>query len=100
MGETRRPRPYEQAPNGQFGRSLVNEGKEEKEMRFSRAMPTMFCLALLGATFSPSAKADAWDKKTEITFSRPVQIPAVHQPGWGVLPPGTYVFKVVESGSN
>jgi hypothetical protein len=69
-------------------------------MRFSRAMPTMFCLALLGATFSPSAKADAWDKKTQITFSRPVQIPAVHQPGWGVLPPGTYVFKVVESGSN
>jgi len=60
----------------------------------------MFCLALLGATFSPSAKADAWDKKTTITFSGPVQIPAVHQPGFGVLPPGTYVFKVVESGSN
>jgi hypothetical protein len=60
----------------------------------------MFCLALLGATFSPSAKADAWDKKTQITFSGPVQIPAVHQPGFGVLPAGTYVFKVVESGSN
>jgi hypothetical protein len=60
----------------------------------------MFCLALLGATFSPNAKADAWDKKTTITFSGPVQIPAVHQPGFGVLPPGTYVFKVVESGSN
>jgi hypothetical protein len=60
----------------------------------------MFCLALLGATFSPSAKADAWDKKIQITFSGPVQIPAVHQPGFGVLPAGTYVFKVVESGSN
>jgi hypothetical protein len=60
----------------------------------------MFCLALLGATFSPSAKADAWDKKTQITFSGPVQIPAVHQPGFGVLPAGTYIFKVVESGSN
>lgn len=69
-------------------------------MRFSKAIPTMFCLALTSATFSPSARADAWDKKTTITFSGPVQIPAVHQPGWGVLPPGTYVFKVVESGSN
>lgn len=39
-------------------------------------------------------------QKTQITFSGPVQIPAVHQPGWGVLPAGTYVFKVVESGSN
>ena len=69
-------------------------------MKFSKIVPTMFCLALMGATFSPSAKADAWDKKTTITFSGPVQIPAVHQPGFGVLPPGTYVFKVVESGSN
>jgi len=69
-------------------------------MKFSRTVATMFCLALMGATFSPSARADAWDKKTTITFSGPVQIPAVHQPGFGVLPPGTYVFKVVESGSN
>src|SRR5665811_483056 len=69
-------------------------------MKFSKIVPTMFCLALLGATFSPNANADAWDKKTTITFSGPVQIPAVHQPGFGVLPPGTYVFKVVESGSN
>lgn len=69
-------------------------------MKFSRTVPTIFCLALMGATFSPSAKADAWDKKTTITFSGPVQIPGVHQPGWGVLPAGTYVFKVVDSGSN
>ncbi len=69
-------------------------------MKFSRTVPTIFCLALMGATFSPSARADAWDKKTTITFSGPVQIPGVHQPGWGVLPAGTYVFKVVDSGSN
>ena len=69
-------------------------------MKFSRTVPTLFCLALMGATFSPSARADAWDKKTTITFSGPVQIPGVHQPGWGVLPAGTYVFKVVDSGSN
>lgn len=69
-------------------------------MRFSKAMLMMFCLALLGAAFSPSAKASDFDKKTVITFSGPVQIPAVHQPGWGVLPAGTYVFKVMDSMSN
>jgi len=69
-------------------------------MKFSRSVPTVFCLALLGVTFAPSAKADTWDKKTTITFSGPVQIPAVHQPGWGVLPAGTYVFRVVDSASN
>jgi len=69
-------------------------------MKFSKTVPTMFCLALMSATFSPSAKADAWDKKTTFTFTKPVQIPAVHQPGFGVLPAGTYVFKVVDSASN
>ena len=69
-------------------------------MKVSRVIQTMVCLALMGATFSPSAKADAWDKKTTITFSGPVQIPAVHQPGWGVLPAGTYVFRVVDSASD
>ena len=69
-------------------------------MRFSRAMPTMFCLALMGAAFSPSAKADGWDRRTQITFDGPVQIPAVHQPGWGVLPAGTYVFRVTDSASD
>lgn len=69
-------------------------------MKFSRAMPTMFCLALMGAAFSPNAKADTWDKKTEITFSGPVEIPAVHQPGFGVLPAGTYMFKVAASEGN
>lgn len=69
-------------------------------MSFSKTVPTMFCLAIMGATFSPNAKADAWDKKTTVTFSGPVQIPGVHQPGWGILPAGTYVFKVVESGSD
>src|SRR6476660_3710242 len=69
-------------------------------MKFSKTVPTMFCLALMSATFSPSAKADDWNRKTVITFSGPVQIPAVHQPGWGVLPAGTYVFKIVDSASD
>ncbi|MEN6536239.1 MAG: hypothetical protein ABFD89_21450 [Bryobacteraceae bacterium] len=61
---------------------------------------TMFGLALMGAVFSPGAKADAWNRKTVMTFSGPVEIPGVHLKGWGVLPAGTYVFKIVDSMSD
>jgi hypothetical protein len=64
-------------------------------------VPTVFCMALLaGAIFSPAAHADEWNKKTSITFSAPVEIPGVHLAGWGVLPAGTYVFKVLDSKSD
>jgi len=67
-------------------------------MRLLKAVPTVFCLAVLaGAMFSPAAKADAWDLKTTVTFSGPVEIPGVHVAGWGVLPAGTYVFKILDS---
>ena len=69
-------------------------------MTFSKAVPTVFCMALWGATFSPSAKADDYDKKTTLTFSQPVEIPPVHIQGYRVLPAGTYVFKLVNSSSN
>ena len=69
-------------------------------MKLLRTVPTVFCMALLGAALSPSLKADAWDRKTVITFSGPVEIPGVHLTGWGVLPAGTYVFKVVDSASD
>jgi len=61
---------------------------------------SVFCLALLGAVFSPVAKADAWNRKTVMTFSGPVEIPGVHLKGWGVLPAGTYVFKILDSQSD
>jgi MYXO-CTERM domain-containing protein len=32
-----------------------------------------------------------------MTFSGPVEIPGVHLKGWGVLPAGTYVFKIADS---
>jgi hypothetical protein len=32
-----------------------------------------------------------------MTFSGPVEIPGVHLKGWGVLPAGTYVFKILDS---
>jgi hypothetical protein len=61
---------------------------------------TVFCLALVVAVYPRSAKADAWDRKTEITFSGPVEIPGVHLQGWGVLPAGTYIFKILDSQSD
>jgi hypothetical protein len=64
------------------------------------AVTTAFGLALLGAVFSPSAKADEWDKKTTINFSGPVEIPGAHIQGWRVLPAGTYVFRVLRSAAN
>src|SRR5271167_1462786 len=61
---------------------------------------TVFGLALMGAVFSPGAKADEWNRKTTVTFSGPVEIPGVHLKGWGVLPAGTYVFKILDSQSD
>jgi len=69
-------------------------------MTFLRAAPAVLCMALLGTAFSPNAKADEHDKKTTFTFSMPVEIPGVHIQGYGVLPPGTYVFKLVNSSSD
>jgi len=60
----------------------------------------VFSLALVGVAFSPAAKADEWNDKTVMTFSAPVEIPGVHLQGWGVLPAGTYVFKLLDSQSD
>jgi hypothetical protein len=69
-------------------------------MKLFKTVTTVCCMALLGGILAPDAKADAWDRKTVITFSGPVEIPGVHLPGWGVLPAGTYVFKILDSQSN
>jgi len=45
-----------------------------------------FCVAWL-----PALKADEWNKKTEVTFTEPVEIPGQ------VLPAGTYVFKIADT---
>src|SRR5271154_1902681 len=69
-------------------------------MKILKSVPAVLCVAVMAAAISPSLKADAWDKKTVITFSGPVEIPGVHLTGWGVLPAGTYVFKVLDSMSD
>ncbi|HWE49946.1 MAG TPA: hypothetical protein VG273_09165 [Bryobacteraceae bacterium] len=53
-----------------------------------------FALAVSGVvlgTLAPTARADQWDKQTELTFNEPVEIPG------RVLPAGTYEFKLLES---
>jgi hypothetical protein len=66
----------------------------------TRVTTTVLGLALLGAVSAPGVKADEWNRKTTITFSGPVEIPGVHQKGWGILPAGTYVFKILDSDSD
>src|SRR5262245_25553237 len=60
-----------------------------------KVLASIFCLSLAVLAFSASVKADAWNKKTIVTFSQPVEVP-----GDVVLPPGTYVFKLLDSTSN
>ncbi|HEX2490469.1 MAG TPA: hypothetical protein VHR27_13745, partial [Blastocatellia bacterium] len=60
-----------------------------------KVLASIFCLSLAALAFSTSVKADAWNKKTIVTFSQPVEIP-----GGIVLPAGTYVIKLLDSASN
>src|SRR3984957_3880805 len=69
-------------------------------MKLFKALTVVCSLALVTVAFSPAARADDWNRKTVITFSGPVGIPGVHLKGWGVLPAGTYVFKIVDSQSD
>jgi hypothetical protein len=69
-------------------------------MKLFKAATTACCMTVMGAAFVPGAKADDWDRKTVITFSAPVEIPGVHLAGWGVLPAGVYVFKILDSQSD
>jgi hypothetical protein len=76
------------------------EQEEGEDMKLFKEVTTVGCLALMSAFFVTGARADAWNRKTVITFSAPVEVPGVHLAGWGVLPAGTYVFKILDSQSN
>ena len=64
-------------------------------MKRFKVVATIFCLSLAALAFSASVNADAWNKKTIVSFSQPVEVP-----GAVVLPAGTYVFKLLDSASN
>lgn len=69
-----------------------------KLIMFKQTAVTALCgIALFGAMLAIPAHADEWNRKTVVTFSAPVEIPGVHVAGWGVLPAGTYVFKILDS---
>src|ERR1035438_8745643 len=51
-------------------------------------------IGLLGVAIAPSARADEWNKKTILTVNETIQVPNK------VLPPGTYVIKLLDSPSN
>jgi hypothetical protein len=69
-------------------------------MKLFKAATVVCGLALIGASLTSQARADEWNKKTVVTFSGPVEIPGVHLTGFGVLPAGTYVFKILNSQSD
>src|SRR3954451_8062604 len=57
---------------------------------------TLLCLAATGIL-----PADAWNKKTKVTFSGPVQLPATSSKvGLVSLAPGTYIFRLSDSQAN
>jgi hypothetical protein len=49
-----------------------------------------FCILALIVALAPGARASEWDQKVIATFNNSFQIPGQ------VLPPGTYVFKVLD----
>ncbi|MCU1233870.1 MAG: hypothetical protein JWP63_1837 [Candidatus Solibacter sp.] len=65
-----------------------------KSNRLRGLASATLCLSLLGFGLAPLAHSDEWNKKTIITTNEPVEIPGK------VLPPGTYVFKLLDSPSN
>ncbi|MGB8591978.1 MAG: hypothetical protein WA755_10175 [Candidatus Acidiferrales bacterium] len=63
-------------------------------MKIVKTLLVVAAISMLGAMFSPGARADEWNKKTVMTFSQPVEIPGQ------VLPAGTYTFKLLDSPSD
>lgn len=78
-------------------RSGSPESGPKENMNQSKVVSRVVCAAYLCAVMISTAKADEWNRKTTVTFTSPVEIPGVHLPGWGVLPAGTYVFKILDS---
>jgi LPXTG-motif cell wall-anchored protein len=64
---------------------------------WSRIFTFSFGIIALCSIFSGAASAQLSQKKTVVTFTVPVEIPDA---GAQVLPPGTYVFKLVDSQSD
>jgi hypothetical protein len=60
----------------------------------NRLLLAVTSVGLLGIGLTPTARADEWNKRTIMTVNETIQVPNK------VLPPGTYVFKLLESPSD
>src|SRR5579864_4876136 len=56
-----------------------------------RLLLAVASIGLLGVGLTPNARADAWNKKTTMTVNEAIQVPNK------MLPPGTYVIKLLDS---
>jgi len=68
----------------------------EKQMTLLKGFGTGLCLTVLCVLVAPKAKADDFNRKSVVTFSAPVEVGGS---GAQILPAGTYVFKVINSGA-
>jgi hypothetical protein len=65
--------------------------------RFRVVVMMMLVLVLVALAFPSRMKSQTWNKRTKVTFNVQVEIPGV---GAQVLPPGTYIIKLLDSLSN
>jgi hypothetical protein len=65
-----------------------------KKVIDKRIPAIVFCAAALLGAMAWQTFADVANKKTIVTFNSPVEVPGK------VLPPGTYVFKLLDSSGN
>jgi hypothetical protein len=63
-------------------------------MRFQISLGILVAMALLFFISAPKVRPSDFDQKTIVTFTGPVEIPGK------ALPPGTYVFKVLDNVAN
>jgi hypothetical protein len=72
-----------------------------KYMKHFRTVGLAGFAACIGVTLLPTLQADAWDKKTVLTITEPLEVPSCCTADQTVtLPPGEYVIMLVESSSD
>jgi hypothetical protein len=75
----------------------LSEKNTGEIMKLLKGLGIALSLAVLCVLVVPTATADDWNRKTVLTFSAPFEVPGT---GAQILPPGTYVFRIVDSSSN
>jgi hypothetical protein len=85
-----------------FGaQSAYRQTEFEKEIDHMKNLPTIALAAFtgcIGLALLPSLQADAWDKKTNLTISEPLEVPDCCTPDHTItLQPGEYVMVLVDS---